>query len=298
MIAIFSEEKAMTVKRAILSAVMFVLAFPCLATGNSYPWQMNETNPRHVASQIPPPTGFRRTEIESGTFADWLRHLPLKKRGAPVLLHDGKPKANQGVHVAVIDIDTGTKDLQQCADAIIRLRAEYLYSRKDFTAIHFNFTSGDKASFTSWLSGYRPIVKGNRVTWAKQANKDISYSNFRKYLRTVFVYAGSHSLSRELQVRKDASHMQIGDVFIKGGFPGHAVVVLDMAENDRTGQRVFLLAQSYMPAQDIHIMKNPTNASLSPWYKIPLDDTLRTPEWIFEKFDLKCFAPKSETDNR
>ena len=55
--------------------------------------------------------------------------------------------------------------------------------------------------------------------------------------------------------------MQIGDVFIKGGFPGHAVVVLDMAENDRTGQRVFLLAQSYMPAQDIHIMKNPTNAS-------------------------------------
>jgi len=92
--------------------------------------------------------------------------------------------------------------------------------------------------------------------------------------------------------------MQIGDVFIKGGFPGHAVVVLDMAENDRTGQRVFLLAQSYMPAQDIHIMKNPTNASLSPWYKIPLDDTLRTPEWIFEKFDLKCFAPKSETDNR
>ena len=79
--------------------------------------------------------------------------------------------------------------------------------------------NGDKASFTSCLSGYRPIVKGRRVTWAKQANKDISYSNFRKYLRTVFVYAGSHSLSRELQVRKDASHMQIGDVFIKGDFP-------------------------------------------------------------------------------
>ena len=94
----------MTVKRAILSAVMFVLAFPCLATGNSYPWQMNETNTRRVVSQIPPPAGFRRTEIESGTFADWLRHLPLKKRGAPVLLHDGKPKTNQGVHVAVIDI--------------------------------------------------------------------------------------------------------------------------------------------------------------------------------------------------
>ncbi len=92
-------------------------------------------------------------------------------------------------------------------------------------------------------------------------------SMLRRAPSVVGVYAGSHSLSRELQVRKDASHMQIGDVFIKGGFPGHAVVVLDMAENDRTGQRVFLLAQSYMPAQDIHIMKNPTNASLPPWYR-------------------------------
>ena len=142
-----------------------------------------------------------------------------EKRSAPVLLHDGKPKANQGGHVTVIDIDTGTKDLQQCADAIIRLRAEHLYSRKDFTAIHFNFTNEDKVSFTRWVSGYRPIVKGRRVTWAKQANKDISYSNFRQYLRTVFVYVGSHSLSRELKVRKGASYMQIGDVFIKDDFP-------------------------------------------------------------------------------
>ena len=143
-----------------------------------------------------------------------------EKRSAPVLLHDGKPKANQGEHVTVIDIiDTGTKDLQQCADAIIRLRAEHLYSRKDFTAIHFNFTNEDKVSFTRWVSGYRPIVKGRRVTWAKQANKDISYSNFRQYLRTVFVYVGSHSLSRELKVRKGASYMQIGDVFIKDDFP-------------------------------------------------------------------------------
>ena len=102
--ATFCGEKTMTVKRTILSAMMFVFASPRPVTANSYPWETNEVNPRCIASQIPPPAGFRRTEIESGTFADWLRHLPLKKRGAPVLLHDGKPKANQGVHVAVIDI--------------------------------------------------------------------------------------------------------------------------------------------------------------------------------------------------
>lgn len=27
--------------------------------------------------------------------------------------------------------------------------------------------------------------------------------------------------------------MKIGDVFIKGGSPGHAVIIVDMAENDK-----------------------------------------------------------------
>lgn len=94
----------MTVRRTILSAMMFVFASPCLVTANSYPWQINKVNPRGIASQIPPPAGFRRIKIESGTFSDWLRHLPMKEKGALVLLHDGKPEANQGVHVAVIDI--------------------------------------------------------------------------------------------------------------------------------------------------------------------------------------------------
>ena len=62
-------------------------------------------------------------------------------------------------------------------------------------------------------------MKGMRDYRTKQANKDISYSNFRQYPRTVFVYVGSHSLSRELKVRKGASYMQIGDVFIKDDFP-------------------------------------------------------------------------------
>ena len=62
-------------------------------------------------------------------------------------------------------------------------------------------------------------MKGMRGYRTKQANKDISYSNFRQYPRTVFVYVGSHSLSRELKVRKGASDMQIGDVFIKDDFP-------------------------------------------------------------------------------
>jgi len=103
------------------------------------------------------------------------------------------------------------------------------------------------------------------------------------------MYAGSYSLSQELYKIKDLSEMRIGDVFIEGGFPGHAVIVVDMAINRRTGKKLFLLAQSYMPAQGIHILKNPMNPKLNPWYELEFGETLQTPEWTFNKSDLKRF---------
>jgi hypothetical protein len=63
---------------------------------------------------------------------------------------------------------------------------------------------------------------------------------------------------------------------------------MDMAE-DKTGDKLFLLAQSYMPAQEIHILKNPNNKNTSPWYSTKNLTTLKTPEWIFTKDDIKRF---------
>ncbi len=234
------------------------------------------------------PGGYERIPVQSGSFAHWLRNLPLKPGKPPVFLHDGTKKGNQSVHYAVIDIDTGKKDLQQCADAIIRLRAEYLYSIKKYKEIHFNFTSGDIAAFTKWTKGYRPIIKNNRVTWKKSGEIDDSYKNFRKYLHTLFIYAGTYSLRREMK-RRSLKDMQIGDLFIEGGFPGHAVFIVDMAVDKNSGKKIFLLAQSYMPAQDIHILINPNNQNLSPWYELDFNGEIITPEWIFKKSDLHSF---------
>jgi hypothetical protein len=89
---------------------------------------------------------------------------------------------------------------------------------------------------------------------------------------------------------KDVKGMKGGDVFIKGGSPGHAVLVVDMACDPRTGRKIFLLAQSYMPAQDIHILKNPKDAKLSPWYDVEFGTILYTPEWVFAWSELKRFA--------
>jgi hypothetical protein len=254
-----------------------------------YLWLGGQESTSTIATEIPPPEGYERIEVTAESFANWLRNLTLKQEGTPVYLYNGRKKWNQRAHFAVLHIDTGTKDLQQCADAVIRLRAEYLYARGLYSAIHFNFTSGDEASFTQWAAGYRPKVNGNKVQWVKKADQDSSYRNFRRYLTTVYIYAGTYSLSKELKPRGNSHEMQIGDVFIEGGFPGHAVIVVDMAENKENGEKVFLLAQSFMPAQDIHVLKNPNNAGLSPWYALDFGRTLRTPEWRFKDKDVRYF---------
>jgi len=179
--------------------------------------------------------------------------------------------------------------LQQCADAVIRLRAEYLYQLKKYENIYFNFTSGDKTKFTDWMQGLRPQVKNNKVKWKKSGKVGSDYPSFKKYLETVFMYAGSYSLKKELVHVTNTNNIKISDVFIQGGFPGHAVIVVDKSVNAETWEIAVLLAQSYMPAQDIHILKNLNSETSNPWYIINEEDMLYTPEWTFEWKDLHKF---------
>ncbi len=276
---------------------MFILActfFASLTVGifaqeTPYPWTDGYQAQQDLVRRISLPPGYRRIPLEPGSFGYWLRHLPLKNGPPPVLLHDGTRKPNQDAHAAVVDIDVGYRDLQQCADAIIRLRAEYLFASGAGQAIVFNFTSGDPARFRDWARGMRPRLRGNTVSWVRSSRVDRSYRNFRDYLNTIFVYAGSYSLERELTPVREVAGMKIGDVFIQGGFPGHAVLVVDMAIHEISGRKIFLLVQSYMPAQDIHILKNLLNPDLSPWYVLDFGSRLQTPEWTFRNIDLRRF---------
>lgn len=242
-----------------------------------------------IAERIAVPAGFKRVEVKKGSFGDWLRHLPLKPGHPEVHLYNGKLKGNQNVHYAVVNIDVGSTDLQQCADAVMRMRAEYLYSIGDFTNLHFNFTSGHTVGFKKWSEGYRTVIKGNNVSWVKSAAAADNYTVFKSYCSTVFNYAGTASLSKELKPVADLKDLQIGDVFIVGGFPGHAVLVVDVCENAVTGEKLFMIQQSYMPAQEIHILKNYGNAGISPWYSVNFSGDLETPEWTFKRNQLMRF---------
>ncbi len=234
------------------------------------------------------PQGFVREGESKTSFDFFLRNLPLKPSGSNVLYFDGTVKPNRNVYDAVVDLPIGKQDLHQCADAVMRLRADYFYSQKQYDKIHFNFTNGFRVDFSKWAAGYRIVVKGNKTSWVKTAKPSDSYETYWKYLETVFMYAGTASLEKELKPI-NVSDIKIGDVFIKGGFPGHAVIVVDMAINPKNNQKIMLLAQSYMPAQEIQILKNPNNSSLSPWYAADFGTSLKTPEWTFSSSQLKRF---------
>ncbi|WP_333864048.1 DUF4846 domain-containing protein [Chitinophaga sp.] len=224
----------------------------------------------------PLPAGFQRMPQSPGSFGAWLRNVPLKKT-ATVYLFNGEKKRNQSAQVAVLDISTGKKDLQQCADAVMRLYAEYLYANKKYGQIMFNATDGTPMDYGAWRQGRRWKLRGNKLAGIHSAAPCDTRACFDEYLETVFTYAGTISLKKQLQPVRNSADIRPGDVFIESGSPGHAVIVMDVAVNS-FGEKRFLLAQSYMPAQDMHLLKNPSAASA--WYALP-GNTLRTPEWTF-----------------
>lgn len=244
---------------------------------------------RTIQSRFNPPPGYQRKPAPSGTYAAFLRTVPLHPDGAVVHYYNGNVKANPGIYAAVLTYDVGNKDLQQCADAVMRIRAEYLRSSHQADKIHFNLTNGFRAGYAHWAQGDRLKFGAGGTRWVKAAAPSESYASFRQYLDMIYSYAGTLSLSRELKP-VDYGDMQIGDVLIVGGTPGHAVTVMDMAEN-KQGKKVYLLSQSYMPAQEIQVLQNPQNEAISPWYELDLSATLiRTPQWNFYTNQLMRFA--------
>lgn len=213
--------------------------------------------------KIPLPEGFERTAADSGSFSNYLRNTGLKK-DMIVYLYNGKPKQNQAAQFALLDISTGTTDLQQCADAVMRLRAEYLFSQKQYDELVFYDSNKTPYKFSS------PYTR----------------NNFTTYLNRVFGMCGSASLSKQLKPVTDFLNIESGDVLIRGGFPGHAVIVMDVAVN-AAGRKIYLLAQGYMPAQDMHVLINPMNPDLSPWYEVNDNEIIHTPEYTFTKHELK-----------
>lgn len=243
------------------------------------PYYVNEQG-NTIKSRIAIPENFKRITIDTSSFQQFIRNQKLKPFGAKVINYDGRPYFYQLGHVGVLDVDVPDNGLQQCADALIRLRSEFLWNRNQKNKIGFNFTSGHYCSWKKYAQGYRPKINGNKVSFHKTAKTDISKANFYKYLNLIYTYSGTMSLNNELKEIKTIKDLQIGDMLIIGGFPGHVVMIADISENAK-GERLFLLMQGNTPAQSIHLLKNLEDTSISPWYKLKINSEISTPGFTF-----------------
>lgn len=240
---------------------------------NQQTYQIINKSGTTLKERFNPPQNYERVNLDKNSFGEYLRNIKLKPYGSLVHFYNNKVKENYGIYVSVIDMNLDKQDLQQCADAVMRLRGEYLYSQKEYNQIHFNTLSDNKPKY-----------------FLNYTNGKNTYSDFRSYMRYIFSYANTTSLYNELIPVKNINDIRPGDVFIQKRRPyGHAVIVMDVAVNPKTGKKVYLLAQSYMPAQDTQILENPNNKDISPWYEVN-NLEINTPQWTFEPKDLRRFG--------
>lgn len=240
-----------------------------------------------VKKRFSPPNNYAWIEEKPNSYEEFLLNFPLENYGAKILDYTGNPIANQNLHEAVYKVDVGNKDLQQCADSIFRLYAEFLWKQNRKDEIAFHFTSGHLVKWSDYKNGIRPIIKGNSVKFSKLAKADDSYQNFRKYLDLIYNYSGTISLFKETKPVAKTENLKTGDILITPGSPGHVVFIAGVCEN-KDGKKLFLLSEGFTPAQSIHLLKNPTNITFSPWYELDASSmSVLTARFIFSPVNFR-----------
>lgn len=211
-----------------------------------------------LQDRINVPQGYKRIEADPNSFASFMRNYPLLPFGETVKYYNGNEKEHQLFVCSVFDLDMISGDLQQCVDSCMRLYIEYLISQNAFDKISFHYSNGTVHKYS----------KGQNVN---------------DYMRQLFTYAGTLSMSKYDTVQIDVHDASIGDMFLAGGSPGHAMMIVDVAQ-DENGNKAFLVAQGYMPAQSFHLVRNVYHYD-DPWF---YEDELEFPCYVcVARFDKK-----------
>jgi hypothetical protein len=242
-----------------------------------------EKTPVTSLKQPSVPFSFTQKEItDTNGWQYFLQHLPEKQ--CPILDYKGNLISFQQKHAAIIDYDVGNRDLQQCADALMRLRAEYLFAQKRYSEIHFHFTSGHDYSFMDYCNGKMPTPNGNKIHFVKSSPSAINHQNLRRYLDIVYAYASTISLAKELH---NTDRFTIGTVVITPGSPGHCCIITNEATTP-AGDTLYKLVEGYTPAQSIYVLQNLAEPKLRYWYHLS-NGAIRTASYSFKTYQLKTF---------
>lgn len=238
-----------------------------------------------LSTRIMTPTGYTRTPSEEGSLTEFLRNYALKDDGSKVLLYDGTEKEKQTSHMAVFALPLEAKNLQQYADSVMRVYAEYYLKQKQYEKIIFGYSDGFKAEYSKWIEGNRIAVTDSGSKWVKRAEYDESYESFQEYMRMVFAYAGIWTMKDE-STSVEVAQAQVGDVFFDTSDGGKVVMIVDICENE-DGKKAYLLASGGKPAQEFVLLANPLHAD-DPWYyEEEIGGAVETPEFTFKEGSLR-----------
>ena len=95
--------------------------------------ELINTNGDSIQSRVLVPEGYKRVTYAKHSFEEYLRKYPLKPYGSKIINYDDSEYFAQDWHEAILEIPVPKNGLQQCADALMRIRSEYLWrqNRKD-----------------------------------------------------------------------------------------------------------------------------------------------------------------------
>ena len=229
-------------------------------------WQ--GTSPATISNYFEAPDGYERVEIDD--YTEYFRNFPIHIGEGRY--YDGKTLPGFGItYAANLDYYIGRRDLHQCADAAIFMRTAYLVRTREYKDIKWHYTDGSHLTYSSFLS----------MRKAKHGKE-----SFLAYMENIWTYAGTWSIQEYETDSVNIKDARPGDIFVEGGFPGHAVTIVDMVENDE-GKRLYMLAQSFMPAQSHHILLDINDTV---WFDFDRNENVvATPGWVFSKRSVKRF---------
>lgn len=227
-----------------------------------------------LSSRFQVPPGYTRVPVDAGSFGHFLRTLPLAAAGTPVLTHKGDVVRNgdDPFLAAVVAIDTGKIDLQQSPDIVIRLHAEWQWSKgaRDMT---YRGATGLDMPLLRWAKGERVVAEGRGVYWLPKGKPtEVDHGEFRRFLDAVFTWANSTSLAQQAETVPE-KNVQPGDFFLHLGSPGHALVILDIAKK-AGGSRVALFGQALNPAQNLFVLRL---GKATTWFSLRGGENIITP---------------------
>ncbi len=226
---------------------------------------------RSLAERLAAPPGFSRVEAPAGSFAEWLRHLPVAVEGSPVRSARGRILL-AGDHpnlATTVVLQPHRRRLLDSANMMIRLKAEHAWTAGDLDQLGFHSTSGHTLRWRAWTRGLRPIREAAGVRFIRTETVGQSREQFCRYLETLFDHASNTSLLDDTRPATDGT-LAAGDIFLRPEPNGHAVMILDVATNAHGGVRV-LLGQGGSPVRTFHVLRSDGGSA---WFPLTRSQTL------------------------